>query len=85
MLHRAVFLDVVVAAVVVGKQQALVADDLSRAAATKEHDGILEAAMVDAVNVLSGDLHAHLLHFLLVVLQQHGNPHALAGEEESGE
>ncbi len=67
------------------KQQALVADDFSRAAAAKEHDGVFQAAVVDAVNVISGDFHAHLLHLFLVVLQQHGNPHAFAGKEEGGE
>ena len=81
-LHRAVFLYVVIAAVVVGEQQALVADDFAGAAAAKEDDGVFQAAVVDAVDVVSGDFYAHLLHLFLVVLQQHGNPHAFASEEE---
>ena len=78
-LNGTVLLDVAVAAVVVGKQQALVADDFACAASAKEHDGVFQATVVDAVDVFSGDFHAHFLHFLLVVLQQHGNPHAFAG------
>ena len=90
MLDGAMFLDIVVAAVVVSKQQALVADDFSRAAAAKEHDGVFQAAVfqaavVDAVNVISGDFHAHLLHLFFVVLQQHGDPHAFTSKEEGGE
>ena len=78
-LHRAVFLDVVVAAMVVGEQQALVADELARAAAAKEHDGVFQATVINTVNVVGSDAHAHLLHLFLVVLQQHGDPHAFAG------
>ena len=69
MLHRAVFLDVVVTTMMVGEQQALIADNLTSAAATKEHNGVFQAAVIDAVDVLSSDFHAHLLHLFFVVLQ----------------
>ena len=80
MLHRAVLLDVVVAAVVVGKQQAVVADNLARAATSKEYNGIFETAVVDGIDVVGSDAHAHLLHLFLVILEEHRDPHALSGK-----
>ena len=90
MFHRAMLLNVVIAAVVVGEQQAVVADNLARAAATEEHDGIFQAAVVDAINVVGSDAHAHLLHLFLVLLEEHRDPHPLSGEghhrrEQDGE
>ena len=78
-LHGAVAGDVVVAAVVVGEEEALVGDELAGAALVEEDDGILEAGVVDVIDVLGGDAHAGLLHGCLVAAQEHGNPHALVG------
>ena len=83
--YRTVLLNVIVAAMMVGEQQAIVADDFTCASAAEEYDGILQATVVDAVDVISGDFHAHFLHLFLVVLKQHGDPHAFTGEEEGGE
>ena len=82
MFHGAVAGDVVVAAVVVGEEQALVGDELAGAALVEEDDGILQAGMVDVVDVLRGDVHAGFLHGGLVFAQKHGNPHAFICHSE---
>ena len=79
MLYGTVAGDVVVAAVVVGEEEALVGDELAGAALVEEDDGVLEAGVVDVVDVLGGDVHAGLLHGCLVAAEEHGNPHALVG------
>ena len=56
LLDRRMLLNLAVAAVMVGKQQALVGDDFAGAATAKLHHRIFQAAFVDAVNVFSRDL-----------------------------
>ena len=82
-LHSAVRLHVGVAAVVVSEQQSLRRDELGGAAAAEEHDGILHAVVVDAVDVIGGKMEAELLHFSLVLAQIEGNPHAAVGFGET--
>ena len=69
-----------VAAVVVGKQQAVGRNDLARTSGTEDHDGVLERGFVDAVNLLGrkfapAGLHLLDIHFLKVGQQ----PHSLVG------
>ena len=78
-LDGAVAGDVVVAAVVVGEEEALVGDKLAGASLVEKDDGVFEAGVVDVVDVFSGDMHACFLHGSLVLAQKHGNPHALVG------
>ena len=50
-LHRAVRHYVAVAAMVVGKHQTLVGDNLARASAAEQQDGIFQTSVVDVVNI----------------------------------
>ena len=68
--------DLRIAAVVVGQQQAFGRDHLAGAASSEEHHGILDAAVVHAVDVLGRDAHPQGLHLRLVELfQEQGDPH----------
>ena len=64
------------AAMVVGEDEALIADHFRRATATEKHHRILYAPLVDAVDVLGGDQHAGGAHIALDALEQRGQPHA---------
>ena len=66
MFDGAVAGDVIVAAVVVGEEEALVGNELTRAALVEKDDGILEAGVVDVVNVFGSNAHACFLHGGLV-------------------
>ncbi len=80
-LDGAVLHDVAVAAVVVGEQQALVADELACAASAEEDDGVFERGVVDVVDVAGRDAHTGALHGGFVALEEHGNPHAFVGAQ----
>ena len=84
--ERGVRLNFRKAAMVIGQNQALVGDDLCGTKAAEVNDGIFEAALINAVNLLGGELHAHGLHIALVeCLQELGQPHSFAGAQtESG-
>ena len=93
--NRTVVGNLAITAVVIGQQQALPADHLCRAAPIEMHNGILQTAFVDAVNVLCGQVQAHRLHVPFHCLQQSRDPHALlrldggmgkdkCGEQEKG-
>ena len=74
-----------VAAVVVGKEQTLGRDDLARAAAAEDDDGILERGVVHAVDLLGRKFAAALLHLLDVhALQVGQHPHALVRRGRQG-
>ena len=78
-------LDRAVTAVVVRKEQAFGGDDLARAATAEDHDGILQRGVVDAVDLLGGELAAALLHLLDVHLLKVGQqPHAFIGSGGEG-
>ena len=79
-LHSAVTGNVVVAAVVVGEEKALVGDKLAGATLVEEDDGIFETGVVDVVDVFGSDVHASLLHGSLVFAKEHGNPHTLVSK-----
>ena len=75
-LHRRVALNPAVAAVMVGEEQTLVADEFASAAASEEHHGVFHGAVIDGINVVGSDFHAHSLHLGFVTLKQSRNPHA---------
>ena len=52
----------------VGQDEALAGYHLAGAEPAEMNDRILQTALVDAVNVLGSELHAHFLHFRLVEL-----------------
>ena len=84
MLQRAVGLYRAVAAMVVGEDEALRADHLGRATAAEKGDGILQRSVVDAVDVLCGDLQPFRAHIALNGLEQCGHPHtfmSVGGED----
>ena len=75
-------LDIAVAAVVVGHQQAAAGDDLGRAAAAELDDGVLDGRVVHAVDLLRSQPGAQIaqgvgVHFL----EQGEEPHALVGAQ----
>ena len=51
---------------VVGEEEALVGNELTRAALVEKDNGILEAGVVDVVNVFGSNAHACFLHGGLV-------------------
>ena len=72
-------LDVAVAAVVVGEQQALVRDELSGTTGSEKNDGILQGSLVDTVNVLGGKLETFGLHIGDTLRNKSRQPHAFIG------
>ena len=77
MLHGRERLDRPVAAVVVGEQQPVGRDDLPRASAAENDDGVLERRVVHAVNLLGREFAPAGLHILAVHFPEIGqHPHA---------
>ena len=75
-------LDIAVAAVVVGHQQAASGDDLSGASAAELDDGVLDGGMGDAVDLLRGEPGAEVAQGVAVhFLQQRQEPHSLVGAQ----
>ena len=72
-------LDVAVATVVIGEQQAFVRDELSGASGTEQYDCILLGSLVDAVNVLGGKLETFGLHIGDTLRNKSRQPHAFIG------
>ena len=71
-------------AVVVGEQQSLGGDDLTRTTVAEDNDGILERRLVDAVNILGGEFATPLFHLPDIHLLKVGQePHALVGESRN--
>jgi hypothetical protein len=62
-------------AVVVGEDEPLAADDLGRTATSEEHDRVLDAPSIDAVDVLRAQLQACTLEIPFDALEQGGQPH----------
>jgi hypothetical protein len=67
---------------VVGEDQSLCGNHLGRASAAEKHDGILDAPLVEAVDILSADLQTSGAQVALDALQQGGQPHALVGHDQ---
>ena len=80
LLHRAVLGDGAEPAMVVGEDEPLLADHLGRASSAEQHRGVLQAAMIDAVDVLGRYQQPLRAHVALHGLQQGGQPHAFGGE-----
>ena len=76
-LHRALLLDLAVPTVVVGQDESFGRNEFSRTETTKTYNGIFQGAVVYAVNVLGTELATHRLHLCDVIVQEHGDPHAL--------
>ena len=85
MLYAGVLLDLAVAAVVVGKEQAVARDDLARTAAAEQDDGVLEGSLVDTVHVFGGQPEAVGLHVLDPLGDQHRQPHAFVRPQDREE
>lgn len=66
---------------VVGEDEAIVGHNLARASASEDDDGVLDGAVVDAVDLLGREAAAFLLHDIDVVAAQEAeNPHTLVGK-----
>ena len=78
MLHGRKRLDRPVTAVVIGEQQSVGRNDLTRASAAENDDGVLERRVVHAVNLLGREFASAGLHVLAVHFLEIGqHPHAL--------
>ena len=70
-----------VAAVVVGKNETLVGDNLACASSAKDYYGVFDGTMVDAVDLVGCEAAAHLVHcFDVVLLNEREQPHAFIGQ-----
>ena len=74
--YGAVCLNLVVAAMVVGQQQAFCRDDFACTASAKVDNGVFEAGLVYAVNIFCRELKAQLVHAVYFLSNEHGQPHA---------
>ena len=74
-------LDAAVTAVVVGYQQALLGDHLSRAAAAEVHDGVFQGGLVDGIDLFRGQFATGGLEvFSVELLQERQQPHSFIGK-----
>ena len=86
MLHGREGLNRPVAAVVIGEEQSFGRDDLSRAAAPEDDDGVLQRGVIHAVNLLGRKFAAAGLHVLGVhLLEVRQHPHALVCHSRKGD
>ena len=79
MLYAAVALYLAVAAVVVGQKQSLGRHQFTRTATPKEHNGIFQSGLIDAVNILGRKLKTLGSHIVNALANQTGEPHTLVG------
>ena len=83
--HRAVLLDIAVAAMVVGQHQPFGRDDLAGTSASEVYHRVLQADSVGAIHIVYAQVEAHFLHNRGVLLFQIGqHPHAFVGESGEG-
>ena len=85
-LDGGVLLQLAVAAVVVGGDKSLVADNLASAEVpegsalvAEADDGVLDAVLVNAVDVFGRELETGFLHVGIVLADEREEPHALVG------
>ena len=71
------FLDGVVAAVVVGEQQAFRRNEFARTAAVEEYDGVFHRGLVDRVDVFGREAEAFCAHVVDALGDEAREPHAL--------
>ena len=64
---------------VVGEDEAFLADHFSGATAAEQHGRVLQAPIVQTIDVLRGDHHAFGAHLAFDGLQQCRQPHAFMG------
>ena len=67
-LHRAMPLDIAIAAMVIGQNQAIGRDDLARTTAAKTDHGILQRHAIRIINVVGLHLKPHLAHLRIFLL-----------------
>ena len=91
-LHGRMFLQLSVAAVVVGAHQTLVGDNFAGAempegasGIAQTDNGVLQAVLVHAVDVLRRQFETGFLHVAVVLAYQREKPHALVGAGRSGQ
>ena len=84
--HGRMLLQLAIATVVVGAHQALFRDNLTcaempegSAGIAETHDGIFQAALVDAVDILGREFETGFLHVGIILANQRQKPHALVG------
>src|SRR5690606_9233233 len=77
--------DLPIAAVVIGDQQAAAGDHFRGTASAKLHDGILQAAIIDAVEILLAQLQTEAYHLVIVLADKAWNPHAFVGADAAAE
>ena len=70
----------VVAAVVVGEQQAFGRNEFARTAAVEEYDGVFHRGLVDRVDVFGREAEAFCTHVVDAFGDQAREPHALVGQ-----
>ena len=61
----------------ISEEQSFVAHNLSGASATEHHYSVFHAAVVDRIDVISSNSHAHFLHLPLIIHKKGRNPHSL--------
>ena len=79
MLHSTMILNPVETTMMIGKKETFLAYYLACTSAIEENNSVFHTTMIDRINIIDSDIHTHLLHLFLVVLQQHRNPHSLVG------
>ncbi len=90
-LHGRMLLQLAVAAVVVGRDEALVGDNLASAEVRERatlvaeaHNGIFDTVLVNGIDVFGRELEASLLHVGIVLANERKQPHALVGAAGGG-
>ena len=85
-VQNPVLLDLAVAAVMVGEEQAVARDHLTGAAGAEQHHGVLERRLVDAVHILRREAETVRLHVVDALGDQHRQPHPFVSPQglESG-
>ena len=91
MLDSGVFLQLAIAAVIVGCHKTFVADDFASAEMTEglvgiaqSDNGIFDATLIDAVDVVGGEFKTGLLHVGIVFADEREKPHAFVGTAGGG-
>src|SRR5450432_510546 len=81
MLHGAGGSDRLVPAMMVRKDQPLVAHDLAGTTAAENNDGVLDGSLIDAIELRCGELKPFFYHVIIDLLaQQERKPHAFIGK-----
>ena len=79
MLYRTVLLNLAVATVVVGEEQAVRRDYLACATSAKTHYGVFQRGFVDTIDIFGCELETLGLHVVYPTGDEQGQPHAFVG------